>query len=381
MRPGHRRMIMPDKKDRIRGCLFGGAVGDALGYPVEFLTESQIRSRFGEAGITAYELDSASGKALISDDTQMTLFTADGLLFGSTRGYLRGVGAPPSYYISMAYSDWLWTQENTFGQRPDISVSWLLDVPELYSRRAPGNTCLSALRARKVQSSVDRFMVPPINNSKGCGGVMRVAPLCVLRNGQAAHEAAETAAITHGHPLGYIPAAILSQMIHYIVYEGFGIEKALEHGISVSERLFQDEPFFNDMVRILKKAAEKSGNGLSDSVNIRSLGEGWVAEEALAIAVYCSLRYKNSFSGGIIAAVNHNGDSDSTGAITGNILGALLGFDAIDTRWKKNLELSDVILEIADDLSNENPFSNDDRCEPEWEKKYVFCHRATRNSE
>ena len=210
---------MPDKKDRIRGCLFGGAAGDALGYPVEFMTESQIRSRFGEAGITAYELDAASGKALISDDTQMTLFTADGLLFGSTRAYLRGIGAPISFYVSKAYYDWLWTQEHTFGQKPDFCVSWLLDVPELYSRRAPGNTCLSALRARKAQSSVDRFMVPPINNSKGCGGVMRVAPLCVLRNGQAAHEAAEVAAITHGHPLGYIPAAILAQTIHCLVYE------------------------------------------------------------------------------------------------------------------------------------------------------------------
>lgn len=367
---------MPDKKDRIRGCLFGGAMGDALGYPVEFLTESQIRGKFGEAGITAYELDYASGKALISDDTQMTLFTADGLLFGSTRGYLRGVGAPPSYYISMAYSDWLWTQEYTFGQRPDISVSWLLDVPELYSRRAPGNTCLSALKARNAQRSVDRFMVPPINSSKGCGGVMRVAPLGLIMVRQPAHEAAEVAAITHGHPLGYIPAAILSQMIHYIVYEGFGIEKALEQGISVSERLFRDEPFFNDMVRILKKAAEMSGNGLSDSVNIRSIGGGWVAEEALAIAVYCSLRHKDNFTNGIIAAVNHNGDSDSTGAITGNILGALLGYDAIETKWKTNLELSDVILEIADDLSNENPFSDDDRCEPKWEKKYVFCHRG-----
>lgn len=372
---------MPDKKDRIRGCLFGGAAGDALGYPVEFMTESQIRSRFGEAGITAYELDASSGKALISDDTQMTLFTADGLLFGSTRGYLRGVGAPPSFYVSMAYSDWLWTQENAFGQRPDVSVSWLLDVPELYSRRAPGNTCLSALRARKVQSFVDRFMVPPINNSKGCGGVMRVAPLCVLRNGQAANEAAEAAAITHGHPLGYIPAAILAHMIHCLVYEGSDIVKGLENAISISERLFRDEAFFKDMVKLLDKAVKLADNGLSDLVNIRSLGEGWVSEEALAIAVYCSLRHKDSFSDGIIAAVNHNGDSDSTGAITGNILGALLGFEAIDTIWKKNLELSDVILEIADDLSNENPFSDDDRCEPDWETKYVYCRKATRNSE
>ena len=370
--------MMPDRKDRIRGCLFGGAAGDALGYPMEFMTESQIRSRFGEAGITAYELDSASGKALISDDTQMTLFTADGLLFGSTRAYLRGIGAPISFYVSKAYYDWLWTQDHDFGQRPDFCVSWLLDVPELYDRRAPGNTCLSALRVRKDQRSVDKFITPPINNSKGCGGVMRVAPLGLIRYGQPSQEAAEVAAITHGHPLGYIPAAIFAQMIHGIVFEDLDIGKALEQGISASERLFQNEQCFKDMVKLLGKATKLASNEMSDTVNIRSLGEGWVAEEALAIATYCSLRYNNSFSDGIIAAVNHNGDSDSTGAITGNILGSLLGYDSIETKWKVNLELSDFILEIADDLSNENPFLDDDSCEPDWEKKYLYCHRCGR---
>lgn len=69
----------------------------------------------------------------------------------------------------------------------------------------------------------------------------------------------------------------------------------------------------------------------------------------LAIAIYCSLRYKDDFSSGIIAAVNHDGDSDSTGAITGNILGALVGYDAIEEKWKQNLELADIILEMADD--------------------------------
>ena len=58
--------------DKIRGCLFGGAVGDALGYPVEFLSEKEIFSRFGEGGILQYVLDEESGKASISDDTQMT---------------------------------------------------------------------------------------------------------------------------------------------------------------------------------------------------------------------------------------------------------------------------------------------------------------------
>ena len=68
-----------------------------------------------------------------------------------------------------------------------------------------------------------------------------------------------------------------------------------------------------------------------------------MAEEALAIAVYCALRYENDFSAGIIASVNHDGDSDSTGAIAGNILGALCGYDMIDEKWKRNLQFDKLI--------------------------------------
>jgi ADP-ribosylglycohydrolase len=64
--------------DKFRGCLAGGAVGDALGYAVEFMSESEIFGAYGPRGITEYELQ--GGVAQISDDTQMTLFTLNGLL-------------------------------------------------------------------------------------------------------------------------------------------------------------------------------------------------------------------------------------------------------------------------------------------------------------
>lgn len=93
-----------------------------------------------------------------------------------------------------------------------------------------------------------------------------------------------------------------------------------------------------------------SENDASDLNNIHQIGEGWGGEETLGIALYCSLKYQNDFSKGVITAVNHKGDSDSTGAVTGNILGALLGYAAIEDKWKKDIELSDVIWEMADDL-------------------------------
>ena len=75
--------------DKFRGCLIGGAAGDALGYEVEFMLADEIFDRFGDNGITEYSLH--NGVAQISDDTQMTLFTATGLLLGTTRGMIRGI--------------------------------------------------------------------------------------------------------------------------------------------------------------------------------------------------------------------------------------------------------------------------------------------------
>ena len=87
-----------------------------------------------------------------------------------------------------------------------------------------------------------------------------------------------------------------------------------------------------------------------DHEAIKQIGEGWVAEETLAIAVYCVTKYFDNFEKALIASVNHGGDSDSTGAVTGNILGAAIGYDAIPEYFKTDLELHDVILHMADDL-------------------------------
>ena len=363
-------------RDRILGSIIGGAAGDALGYPVEFMTHGEITDIYGEPGITEYETDRAAGKALISDDTQMTLFTANGLLFRATRGELCGIAGSASMYVWVAYKDWQLTQT---GDYPVVSDdykgrSWLLDVPELFARRAPGNTCLTALRFKEMGTIEE-----PINMSKGCGGIMRVAPVglwstCapleeVIRDG------AEIAAITHGHPLGFIPAGILAGIVNQAAFhaEGRTLKEIIKDTVAASSRFFRSYPEFGYQVDLIGTAASLASNDKTDFDNIRILGEGWVAEETLAIAVYCALRYENDFSSAIIAAVNHDGDSDSTGAVTGNILGAYLGFDAIEDKWKTKLEMYDVLLEMAEDLASGprvSDYSVDS--DPEWVRKYVY---------
>lgn len=372
--------------DKILGSLAGGAVGDALGYAVEFWGEEQIFGKYGERGITEYELDSFTGKALISDDTQMTLFTANGLLVGDTRGAMRGIQGWPRHYVTQAYQDWLYTQECPFDKQKiqdrkgNYSCrSWLADVPELYSSRAPGNTCLSALSAQKNgKDFVNDYVKEPQNQSKGCGGIMRVAPVALnykhMEMGTLDMEGAQIAAITHGHSLGYMPAAIVTHIINCIV---FGEEKKTLKNIVIEARdkvaeIFRGDRHLKELTDIIDLAIELSGNEADDLDNIHMLGEGWVAEETLGIALYCALRHQDDFSAGVISAVNHKGDSDSTGAVTGNILGALLGYDAIEEKWKTNLELIDVIIEMADDLCHGCQMSEFGHYEdPDWIRKYI----------
>ena len=336
-----------------------------------------------------------NGKALISDDTQMTLFTANGILVGDTRLSMRGIGGDPKAYVPNAYLDWLKTQESDINSvnhheryTEKGGYSWLLDVPELYVRRAPGNTCLSALETRAKEGYVGSFINSPINRSKGCGGIMRIAPLALkYRSGENFYgdieqidmEAAELSAITHSHSLGYMPSAVVSHIISRILcsYDEMSLkDMVLEARDSVS-KLFAGDKNLPVLVDIINRAVRLSEEADADDLdNIHALGEGWVAEETLGIALYCALKYQNDFSKAMITAVNHKGDSDSTGAVTGNILGALIGYTAIDSKWKKNLELLDVILEVADDLCHGCQMSEYSHYQdPAWITKYMHMHR------
>src|SRR6056297_938049 len=90
-------------------CLLGGAVGDALGAPIEFLSLSQIRAKYGENGITDYvEFENDTGE--FTDDTQMTLFTSEALLRAYHRAMLKGIGGALPIIAHHSYLRWLHTQ-------------------------------------------------------------------------------------------------------------------------------------------------------------------------------------------------------------------------------------------------------------------------------
>lgn len=361
--------------NQFKGCLIGGAVGDALGYPVEAMSASTIHAKYGEEGITEYEL--RDGVAEISADTQLTLFTATGLLLGTTRGMTRGIGGIGPDYPAFSYLDWYRTQTEEYPLPREYQYSWLSNLPEMFKRRTHGSTCMSAL-ARRTCGELGRID-HPLNQSKGCAGVVRVAPIGIYLNDHRYYNSeadvdmlgAEVAAITHGHELGYIPAAMLVHIIARITGCGDTILEAVEDSLIKVPSLFPDSKHMRELTSLIFKAMLLSQQNLNDLDAIHQLGEGWVAEEALAIAVYCALKYEDNFERGVLAAVNHDGDSNSTGAIAGNILGAALGFDAIPPRFTDKLELKDVIIEIAGDLHHDCQISEYDMDDELWVSKYI----------
>ncbi|MBJ6799725.1 ADP-ribosylglycohydrolase family protein [Geomonas propionica] len=337
------------------GCLLGGAAGDALGAAVEFSSFAEIRQKYGATGIQCY--DTAYGRTgAITDDTQMTLFTAEGLLRACCRANEKGIGPSFPSMVHQAYRRWLKTQQNLY--HPVDGNGWLINCSELYSRRAPGGTCITALLDDRVRLRSDEVRH---NTSKGCGAVMRAAPIGLFvqspylcrfwgaeqRNKEAFEIGQSTGYLTHGHPSGYLPAGFLALLIGRII-DGDNLDTALDACCKV----LAGAPGADETLAAVSQARELAmePGHVTGPEAVETLGDGWVGEEALAISIYCALIAKEDFTHGIQLAVNHGGDSDSTGAITGNILGALLGVNHISQQWLDELELREVLKKVAKDL-------------------------------
>ena len=168
-----------DKKRAIRGGLtdigkangitYGLAIGDALGFPTEFMTLDRIKPKYGPGGIM-----DLPDPALFSDNTQMSIAVAEALV---------GAGDKDIEPIMEAVKDEF--------------ISWL-HSPE--NNRAPGNTCLKGVA--NMERGI-HWSKSGLSNSKGCGSAMRVAPIGYLyqHDPDKLKEVAHATGIcTHGHP-------------------------------------------------------------------------------------------------------------------------------------------------------------------------------------
>ena len=332
-----------------------GACGDALGYPVEFIFSfAEIAAKYGSSGIIDFDSSSVlshdaahDGGALISDDTQMTLYTAAALIESDRSG--RAVGD----LLRDAYVCWYSFQA---GCKVDVDTRFReLQLVELNQRRAPGNTCLQSL------SNVARGQ-QVVNSSKGCGGIMRVAPIGLwgASHGwsleQTARVAGESAEITHCHPLSSYASAACGVIIQQCALAGdisaAAFKDIVSKAVDVVECVYGAESaYMSTFKAAVRGAVECAGSEEADYKVIESkLGSGWVAEETLAIAIFSVLRHIDDAAGCLVCAVNHGGDSDSTGAVAGNIIGAIVGADCIPARMADRVQFKSLILRYADAL-------------------------------
>ena len=344
------RVPPPDAlRRRWRGCLLGGAIGDALGAPVEFMALDEIRRRFGPAGIT--DMTTAFERpGMVTDDTQLTLFTADGLLRAHVQQSLEG-SANIAAIVSHAYQRWLATQQpaSSLVDRTG-DQGWVAELTELHARRVPSHACVSALAAMPALGARAR------NESRSCAGAARVAPVglfCAREPGTTDARAArrafdlgcDLAALTQGHPTGQVAAGAFAALVALLARE-WELDEAVEEVMPLVLR----RPLGPQTQQAMAKAVALAGKGSPAAEQVAALGEGWNADEALAIALYAALASPD-FTSGVLIAVNHDGDSDSTAAMAGNLIGTWRGIDNVPRTWLSRVELGSALAALADDLA------------------------------
>lgn len=357
-------------EDKIKGALLGAAAGDALGRSLRKLDLAEIQEHFGPDGIREYYLDTASGKALLSSDLQLTLFTANGVIYGN---YLASAGKDilRKTAVQTAYMDWFITQNKPFESGSSLprhsmlgGVSWLLDLPELYSERAHNPAGVLAAPAAEVKKEN--------HTCSACASVVRVLPAALSPLGRSleetAREGAELAALTLPGTASKICAAYLSALVRLLA-EGKGPEEAMDIAKDICDKIYGIHPQWSNIEARIRAARGLAPCDGEDALYLPILGEGWIPEEALALALFCALRHREDFTSGILAAVNRTGDSCAAASETAAILGALLGYEKIPQQWKENLELSEALEELSRDLSSLNIK------DPKTAVKYQNAHR------
>ncbi|MFD4644521.1 ADP-ribosylglycohydrolase family protein [Lentzea sp. NPDC058436] len=341
---GRRFFLVPHDDSRLRGCLIGGAIGDALGANTENLPMEVVHERHGPDGIT-----DLPEKPDITDDTQMTLFTFEAVIRAHVRERVTGE-RDITTVTQNAYQRWLHTQKTPWDKArgPHSTVDepdgWLVTHEDLFRMRAPGLTCTSALQ-EYASTGEQATITKPVNNSKGCGGAMRVAPVALTDDDPAVvfALAAANAALTHGHPSGYLSAGVFAVLVHQLL-RGKDLLEALD--VSVNELVRRKD--HEEVVAGIEHAVELAALGDPGVARVEELGRGGVGDTALAIALYSTL-VTDDPNEALLLSVNHGGDNDSTASMCGNLAGALHGVGKIRQDWVERVQFRDLVDRMVAD--------------------------------
>ena len=294
--------------NKAKGIIFGLAIGDALGFPTEFMSLPQIKVKYGQSGIK-----DLPDPALFTDDTQMSIAIAEALITSGENDIETIMKAIRNEFIK-----WLHSPENN---------------------RAPGRTCLTGV------ANMERglhWSESGVTRSKGCGSAMRATSIGYLyqHDPEKLKEVAHASGIcTHGHPTGDA-ACIGAAYLVKLALDGISPDKM------IPELLHFTESISEEFDRAILKVQECIG-WEDEEKALDYLGEGWIGEEAVALALYCFLKYPNNYKKAILRGANTNGDSDSIACITGSISGAYLGIETIPEEWIEKIEETEYLEVLA----------------------------------
>ena len=328
-----------ERQERFIGCMLGLAIGDALGFPIEFMNRSEICKIYGKQGVTDFVPELYHQRiGIYSDDTQMSMAVANALL-ASHLDDLESV----MRHIRRQFYEWTESDENN---------------------RAPGQTCLDAIA--NMRRGVHWFSSGD-SNSKGSTAVVRVAPIGLIYHGLPARliEVARAVSIaTHGHPTALASAIVAAAAVAYLINEQplEGMLEALcrtlnqESGIMGCRSLMAGYDPLGEQTQKLKDLEHILA--VEPRAAFDEIGGGWVSEEAVAAALYCFLRSPNDFRTTVLTAANagmsdlttrYNGrcDSDAIACIAGGLSGAYNGIAGIPKEWVKKIENSSSLSDLG----------------------------------
>jgi len=313
---------------RYEGTMLGLAIGDALGYAVEFVSLETIRSKFGPAGIQELVL-TRQGVALFSDDTQMSLAVCAGLRRAHETVGPYGPCEAVAPFVAREFINW--------SERP------------VGGHRAPGGACMAGCRALAAGVPWEEAGGP---EAGGCGSVMRSAPYALrfFDDREAAIEfAVRHSRMTHRHPIALAASAGLAAGV-WAALHGESVSDVCDAAVLAARR-------YCDVTAEMVGSAADAGfyarrtphRRQQEADRVLDLNRGWAAHEALAAAIFCYAAGED-FPEVVRLGANSPGDSDSIASIAGALAGATFGRSGIPDRWIAPIERLNDLLTAAFNL-------------------------------
>lgn len=354
-----------DRLDHCRGALMGMAVGDAMGYPVDGKSWEDICESYGPNGLLGYDLQ--NDFADITSYTQIAAFMANGLLVAATRAKSELYHK----YTALAMKEWSKAQQ--FRGAGERTHCWVAQIPALRRRMCMDTRMLDAL-GRDILGTPES----PTNTAASPGSITAAVAVGLFYDPQRMELpqigalASQAVALTHGNPEAFLSGAAVAYAVASILQDP---EKTLPEHLNRALKAVNQQ-FYDRFPQAVEAITEKIRYAVAltrdpelTPLAAMTLLGCTTASECLAGAVYACMIHPANFDEAMIVSVNHSGKSAAVGALTGAILGAKLGYEALPEFYLESLEPVEALEELAKDLTTGRQTTRifDDS----WDQKYI----------